>query len=273
MLVLLPVVLLALVYPLATLATPVPLPMPLALMAPDFSSRFMSPNQALNSMNLTSSVSDLGENANSSHHFRDTPSHQRRSVYNMEERSLNALSDLHGYYSKARDHSNNLKSYAAQSAYLQEADFAFQQGAVAELTAFDSSLLGIKTILDQLGAEKGLLNYDRTNDLETLLKNVVNFNKETLNAVDALVYNLPILGPVLGPSKPQALLFCPVSILTARDYPVVYELKCLLDDVLNAVENLTDALINGLQPLLQALIGQASTTACRSGVELLGLCI
>ncbi|KAG2023490.1 hypothetical protein CC2G_001138 [Coprinopsis cinerea AmutBmut pab1-1] len=253
MLVLLPVVLLALVYPLATLATPVPLPMPLALMAPDFSSRFMSPNQALNSMNLTSSVSDLGENANSSHHFRDTPSHQRRSVYNMEERSLNALSDLHGYYSKARDHSNNLKSYAAQSAYLQEADFAFQQGAVAELTAFDSSLLGIKTILDQLGAEKGLLNYDRTNDLETLLKNVVNFNKETLNAVDALVYNLPILGPVLG--------------------PIVYELKCLLDDVLNAVENLTDALINGLQPLLQALIGQASTTACRSGVELLGLCI
>jgi hypothetical protein len=76
----------------------------------------------------------------------------------------------------------------------------FQQDAVSELTAFDSSLLGIKTILDELGSDKGLKNYDRTNDLETLLKNVVNFNKETLNSVDVLVYNLPFLGPILGPS-------------------------------------------------------------------------
>jgi hypothetical protein len=161
-------------------------------------------------------------------------------------------------------------NFAAQSADIDEGDLVFQQNAAAELAGFDSSLLGIKTILDQLGAEKGLMNYDRTNDIETLLKNVINFNKETLNAVDILVYNLPILGPILGPSK--AFFAPPFSHLTNHRI-VVYEIKCILDDVLNAVENLTDAIINGLQPLLQALIGQASTTACRSGNQILGLCI
>lgn len=84
---------------------------------------------------------------------------------------------------------------------MDAADLDFQQSAVSELTAFDTSILGIKTILDDLGAEKGLKNYDRTNDIETLLKNLVNFHKDTFSAVYTLVNNLPILGPLLGPSK------------------------------------------------------------------------
>ncbi|KAJ2927173.1 hypothetical protein H1R20_g9959, partial [Candolleomyces eurysporus] len=163
------------------------------------------------------------------------------------------IASLYELYSTARDHSNNLKRFAAQSATIDEQDLDFQQSAANELTGFDTSILGIKNILHELGSDKGLKNYDRTNDLETLLKNLVNFHKDTFHAVDVLVYNIPGLGPVLG--------------------PIVYELKCLLDDALNAIENLTDAFINGLQPLLQALIGQASTTACRSGVILAGLCI
>lgn len=65
-------------------------------------------------------------------------------------------------------------------------------------------MLGFQTALAQ--SDKGLANYDDTNDLETLLKNTVDLNKNVLNAVDTAVYNLPILGPILGPSAFQ----CPL---------------------------------------------------------------
>lgn len=61
-------------------------------------------------------------------------------------------------------------------------------------------MLGFQTALAQIGSDKGLANYDNKNDLETLLKNTVNLNKDVLEAVDVAVYNLPILGPTLSPS-------------------------------------------------------------------------
>ena len=48
-------------------------------------------------------------------------------------------------------------------------------------------------------SDKGLANYDRTNDLETLLKNLVNLNKVVLSATSTTLGNIPIIGPVLGP--------------------------------------------------------------------------
>lgn len=56
-------------------------------------------------------------------------------------------------------------------------------------------------LLGDLGRDKGLANYDRSNDLETLLKHIVNLNKDTLSSVTDIVYEIPILGPILGPSK------------------------------------------------------------------------
>ena len=47
---------------------------------------------------------------------------------------------------------------------------------------------------------------------------------------------------------------------------VVYDIKCILDDVLNAVENLTDALLNVLKPLLAPLIRGWSAQACLLGI-------
>jgi len=47
--------------------------------------------------------------------------------------------------------------------------------------------------------DKGLANYDSTNDLETLLKNVVNLNKDVLTGLDHALGGLPLLGPLLGP--------------------------------------------------------------------------
>lgn len=59
---------------------------------------------------------------------------------------------------------------------------------------------GFQTALAQIGSDKGLANYDDKNNLETLLKDTVNLNKDALTAVDVAVYYLPILGPTLGPS-------------------------------------------------------------------------
>jgi len=54
---------------------------------------------------------------------------------------------------------------------------------------------------------------------------------------------------------------------------VVYDIKCLIDGILDTIESFTDVIINALQPLFQALLGKAVTTACRSGVKVAGLCI
>jgi hypothetical protein len=100
------------------------------------------------------------------------------------------------------------ESLASQSSSVRDDDSGdFHQQAASELTSFHTSMLGFEGILRQLGADKGLVNYDRTNDLETLLKNVVNLNKNVLSYVTTITYNLPIVGHTLGPSKHYDTLF------------------------------------------------------------------
>lgn len=67
----------------------------------------------------------------------------------------------------------------------------------------------------------------------------------------------------------------PVEVPFADLLPrtVVYEIKCILDDVLNAVENTADLLLTELQPVLRGLIAQAAQTSCRSGIQVVGLCL
>ena len=128
----------------------------------------------------------------------------------------------------------------------------------------------MESLLAQLGDQKGLANYDRTDGLETLLKNLVNLNKDTLSYVDILVSNLPVLGPELGQS---AYVSFTSSILTRHfTFSVVYDIKCLLDKVLDAVENVTDALLNSL---LRSNIENYRVAACLLGfgIRILGTCI
>ena len=123
-----------------------------------------------------------------------------------------------------------------------------------------------------MGSDKGLANYDKNNALETLLKKVVNANKYLLNDVDKMVYQLPAVGSTLGPSELsfQCLVIIQQLMCTVQ---VVYEIKCILDELLDAVENLTDAILNDIQPLLAPLIQQATSAACNSGLQIAGLCI
>lgn len=211
-----------------------------------------------------------------------TPRNNRRAHADHNDDSYDKLN---GYYQAASTHSKNLRrslvvdfsilcfplilssdSLAVQSSSVDNDDSSdFHQQAATELTGFHTNMLGIETVLKELGADKGLANYDRTNDLETLLKNIVNVNKDTLSFLTTITYNLPIVGPTLGPSE--------CSDSSIRHYfdvcsSVVYEIKCVLDDILNACENLTDAILNILQPLLLPLIGKYLTTACNNGVGL-----
>ena len=76
----------------------------------------------------------------------------------------------------------------------------FEQQCADEVTAFHTNLLGFQNTLAELGADKGLANYDKDNDLETVLKDLVNSVKYLLSDIDDMVYDIPGLGSTLGPS-------------------------------------------------------------------------
>ncbi|KAI0094902.1 hypothetical protein BDY19DRAFT_915193 [Irpex rosettiformis] len=162
---------------------------------------------------------------------------------------LGNINILNNYSEQMTEHASNFRELYHQSPRSEN----FEAQSADEVTAFRENLNGFQDILAQLGADKGLANYDRSDQLETLLKNLVNTNKDLLKSVDATVYQLPAVGGTLG--------------------PIVYDIKCILDETLDAVENLTDAIINAIKPLLVNLISDASRTACNSGLAVLGLCI
>ncbi|KAJ6610898.1 hypothetical protein B0H10DRAFT_2224603 [Mycena sp. CBHHK59/15] len=167
--------------------------------------------------------------------------HQRASTSDLVNR-------FRSYSEAAQTDSANMKKLAAESAYARSDDLEFQGRCTTVLTSYQTNIVGVQDILAELGADKGLANFDRTDDIEVYLKAIVNVNKDILSCVSILVDNLPVLGPILG--------------------PIVYQIKCLLDDVLNIVENLTDALINICAPLLKALLAPFSGLLCALGLGL-----
>ena len=52
-------------------------------------------------------------------------------------------------------------------------------------------------------SDKGLGFYDPSNQLEESIKELVNSVKDSLKWIDQLVYNIPGLGPTLGPSESE----------------------------------------------------------------------
>ncbi|KAF8973937.1 hypothetical protein BDZ97DRAFT_408144 [Flammula alnicola] len=216
-------------------ATPIPLPFP--LVAADYSLGLVSVNRSISQV--------TGGRP-------DALRQPRPSVRSRYARAVDELADLYHYYDLTKQNANALDTLAAQSANVDNND-DFQQQYASELSAFNTNLSGFKDTLAQIPSDKGLANYDRTNDLETLLKNLINAIKNILSSTTSVVYNLPIVGPTLG--------------------PIVYDIKCLIDGIMNATEDFSDATINELQPLLQALLGMTVSTACKSGVVVAGLCI
>lgn len=90
---------------------------------------------------------------------------------------------------------------AADSGSKPDDTSAYQQQAATQLSGFQTNYLGFQNALSSMNSDKGLANYDKNDNLETLLKNMVNANKDILSDTTTLVYNIPVLGPILGPSK------------------------------------------------------------------------
>ncbi|RPD82557.1 hypothetical protein L226DRAFT_556330 [Lentinus tigrinus ALCF2SS1-7] len=98
-------------------------------------------------------------------------------------------------------------------------------------------------VLNDLAQAKGKLNYDPDNELETELKNIVDSLKYSLNAIDAFAFTL---NPTLG--------------------EIVYLVKCIVDAILDTVENVTDGTINyGALTELQQLLAQLTDQSCLLG--------
>lgn len=93
-----------------------------------------------------------------------------------------------------------IEQLASQSASEGDSP-GFQQDAAANFSAFHDTIQQLRALLGNLPADKGLANYDKTSELETILKDFVNANKDALTAVNVMIYNIPGLGPVLGPSE------------------------------------------------------------------------
>ncbi|KAH9944388.1 uncharacterized protein BXZ73DRAFT_73914 [Epithele typhae] len=118
-------------------------------------------------------------------------------------------------------------------------DPIFRDNAVASISSFQTGLLSLQSLIE---TDKGLGFYDKNNELETAIKDLVNSLKDTLKYIDELVGNIPILGSTLE--------------------PVVFQIKCILIDVLDLLEDVLDQLINELKPTVLALIGKATNTGC-----------
>ncbi|KZT02727.1 uncharacterized protein LAESUDRAFT_661393 [Laetiporus sulphureus 93-53] len=142
---------------------------------------------------------------------------------------------------------------ASEPASERAANADFSEQYLTELSSFNTNFRGFQSVLAALAADKGLANYNKNDQLETLLKATVNAVKDILGDTYEAIESIPGIGPLLGPT--------------------VYDIKCIIDEVLDATENLTDAIINDLVPLLRDLLGQATSTACEAGVEIVGLCL
>ncbi len=147
----------------------------------------------------------------------------------------------------------------------------FQQNAATQAIALHSLFQNLDVLLKQSGGgDKGLANYDGSSKLETLIKDIINAFKNALTSINLMIYNIQGLGPVLGPSwfSPQF----PQFLLTHAN-PVVYDIKCITEDIVDLTENVTDGLLNALGPGFTGLLGQANAINCSNNVKLLGFCV
>ncbi|KDQ08491.1 hypothetical protein BOTBODRAFT_191756 [Botryobasidium botryosum FD-172 SS1] len=122
----------------------------------------------------------------------------------------------------------------------------------SQLNSLSSSVSSVRSILGPLARDRGIANYDPDNSLEHLIKDIINLLKDLLTDVHELIAGLPVAGPLLG--------------------SLVYEVKCVADDLLNSAENTTDGALNDseLGSLLGPLHSQALGLLCHDGLGRLG---
>ncbi|KAH9849764.1 hypothetical protein C2E23DRAFT_348430 [Lenzites betulinus] len=188
--------------PSFALAAPVPLPMPLMPHLADYAAQPPARSSAASVPSSESISTVRRQDVAVVSHTMSTSSpavaHEARG--DTDTNILNNINLLGTMYSQMNDHSrvlNDLASRASTEGNSEE----FRQDSVSQVTAYKTSLTSFTSILAALGADKGLANYDRSNELETMLKDIVNANKDAMSALYELVNSLPTLGPLLGPRE------------------------------------------------------------------------
>jgi len=229
-----------------------PLPLPLVTAYADYAHRpDIQTNTRLPRFNHIIAVREEAGNSSA----RNVPSVISSGAVRRADDTLDNLNLLDTYYTKINQNAHTLNNIqnGMSAGSSSGSNSNYQQQTVSTLSEYSTNVQSFQGILATLAADKGLANYDKSDQLETLLKNFVNSGKYTLSDISNMVNADPTLGPLIG--------------------PLVYQIKCILDEVLDAVENLTDSILNDLQPLLQDLIGMATDTACQSGLQIAGLCL
>ncbi|KAI9457714.1 hypothetical protein F5148DRAFT_1221883 [Russula earlei] len=199
--------------------------------------------------------------ANVSYHYphSSTESHILARAYTRSgdinfDAVVQQIDILNGYYSRAYDNAQTLEAYSSQAPPSRQKDrYKFEQKCASALTDFHTNSQGFTTTLRQLGADKGRAHYNEYDDVEKLVKEIIDLCKRVLDSIAKICNDIPYLYPVLG--------------------PIVYNIKCILDEILDALENLTDAIIGDCEPLLKALVGEYSMMACKSGINVVGICL
>ncbi|KAF9229296.1 hypothetical protein BS17DRAFT_14441 [Gyrodon lividus] len=115
-----------------------------------------------------------------------------------------------------------------------QSDPEFQQRASSSLTEFHGHVLAAQNTLSELAAGKGLANFDAKAQLEVIIKEIANLIKEVLSDVTTLIGEVPVVGPILE--------------------PVVFQIKCVVVDLIDASENFLDGVFNILAPIVDPLL-------------------
>ncbi len=107
--------------------------------------------------------------------------------------------------------------------------------------------------------------------METALKNIINVSKDVLSSISEMTDCSPLVGPLLGPSSFALFLWIAVLLMV---YTAVYDIKCILESILDLFENVTDGLLNDLSPSFSECLGGYGNFVCGpGGLNIAGLCI
>ncbi len=189
--------------PLATLAVPIPVPMPLMPHMADYASQPPFRNNT--------SIVPQTQVFSTSRRDLDAAVVDHTASYTSP---IERRQDMGSVVPGLQEHSDNLRAHnlilsADSTLTLTTETMAAEPGDNKELLqglsdSIMNLLAGVKTnpVLSDATASKGLANYDPNNDLETAIKEAINSIKSTLDEVVGLL-DIDIAGIDLGGSKLQ----------------------------------------------------------------------
>ena len=194
--------------PLVALAAPLPMPAPPTIRIADYASHPPPISNATMAPLEGVAVSPQNKDVTAVQHTASGASSMQRrqlDILSSITAHLNVISTLLVANIVSAGRLRRFSGDLASRASAEGSDPAFCQQVVSSVTAYKEDLLGFQSFLGE--SDKGIGNLDPNNQLEEAIKDLVNSVKESLNWIDTLVYNIPGLGPILGPSKFSYALF------------------------------------------------------------------